>query len=735
MPNGSLHSLSPSTARHMSLKRLEAWSATGDSHRAELNRIAKEIVRALHRSTSPSKTLAASVKKLQGFFARREVRGKVNLLNNRHVEFRLAFPTKSNDGLIFCLLYGEINARTAAVKFDLTSPIQMSLHALQRLFERLDNKSDAAVLDEIYSCLGQSIHWHKGATEIKAKCWPLMSANGFFVGTSTEDVQTTTVVTWIKRERMGKKWGVPLDNLNRLKERHPEKLEDFEFAKEFVRSFPWMLHEHVSGEDFIGLAWESRDDEAIGTTPEESDWEDGFINEGADTSPSPKLSSSYISGLNYRDDAPTFKAHSLHTGVVVQRRSSGLLIVGLKNGWVGQVPRQSIERGAQLISGYLPPDIGDDICVVVHKVMHLPNEKAYVLSLDPQEVSDASWANIEKRHPVGACYQVTLISKFNHEFIAQLETGVRGVIPSSEVELFLKQPELYGCSPIGQTLDAVVTGYRSEKRCLILSIRNIESILPVEPRFDLYKSGDQVSGKCIRLASNYALIEISQGIHGLLHTLNNWGEELPKLGNEVHAIVIETGQSNVLVGGVPKRELEKRFFAYPLSEEKWTDFVLHFSVGDTVEVQNLFWRNKAKCFMVVTGNGVVGTMPINEVAWFNPDQEVIKDLHQPGDVFNVSVLKIDSEKKRVIFSKKALDRDLIVEQLSKVDPDIQLLGIVVNTLDYGYFVELQEFRIDALLHITNIPDGRKFIKGESLNVYIDTVDLKLRRVSVKLSPS
>ena len=139
--------------------------------------------------------------------------------------------------------------------------------------------------------------------------------------------------------------------------------------------------------------------------------------------------------------------------------------------------------------------------------------------------------------------------------------------------------------------------------------------------------------------------------------------------------------------------------------------------------------------MVVTGNGVVGTMPINEVAWFNPDQEVIKDLHQPGDVFNVSVLKIDSEKKRVIFSKKALDRDLIVEQLSKVDPVIQLLGIVVNTLDYGYFVELQEFRIDALLHITNIPDGRKFIKGESLNVYIDTVDLKLRRVSVKLSPS
>ena len=114
---------------------------------------------------------------------------------------------------------------------------------------------------------------------------------------------------------------------------------------------------------------------------------------------------------------------------------------------------------------------------------------------------------------------------------------------------------------------------------------------------------------------------------------------------------------------------------------------------------------------------------------------LIKDLHQPGDVFNVSVLKIDSEKKRVVFSKKALDRDLIVEQLSKVDPVIQLLGIVVNTLDYGYFVELQEFRIDALLHITNIPDGRKFIKGESLNVYIDTVDLKLRRVSVKLIPS
>jgi hypothetical protein len=95
------------TARNLSYKQIENWSASGAAHRDELNRIVKEIKRSLHLSKSPAKTLSAAMKKLEGLFSKREVRGEVHQLNTRHINFRLAFPTNTEDKLIFCLLYAK----------------------------------------------------------------------------------------------------------------------------------------------------------------------------------------------------------------------------------------------------------------------------------------------------------------------------------------------------------------------------------------------------------------------------------------------------------------------------------------------------------------------------------------------------------------------------------------------------------------------------------------------------
>lgn len=732
MTVGPQPSVSSYTARNLSFKQLEAWSVAGALHRDELQRIVKEIIRALHHSSSPAKTLSMAMKKLEALFTKREVRGEVRLLNNRHIDFRLAFPTTSEDGLIFCLLYGEINARTGAVKFDLTSPIQISLHALQRLFERLDDRSDGAVLDEIYSCIGQAIHWHKGANEIQAKCWPLMSKNGFFVGTSLAESMTTAVVTWIKGGRIGKKWGVPLFNLERLKEHHPERFEDSEFAQEFIRSFPWMLHEHVPGEDFIALAWEQRDDQENGSSHEESNWDEKLDMEESASPQLPKLSTSYVSGLNYRDEPPPFKTHTLHSGIVVQRRGDGSLIVGLRNGWVGQVPSRSIKRGLQLISEYAPPEIGDNILVLVHKITHFPNEKAYALSLDPKDISDANWAEIEKEHPVGSIHSVQLLTKYNQEFMAQLDSGIRGVIPASEVQLYLSQPEVYGCSPIGQTFVALVKGYRAEKKCLLLTIRNIDAIPTPESQIDLYQSGASVRGRCIRNASNYSYIELPHGVYGLLHKLNNWGRELPEIGADVTVVVIETSESKLLLAGEPPKSIDEIFYARPLSSDNWDKFIARHSVGDAIKVQNLFWRESSQCFMLVTSDGIVGTMPSAEVDWFCADREEQKLLLKPGDMFYAMIVKIHPTKNRVIFSKKALNKHPMDEQISKIDLEAPVEGLVVNVLDYGCFVQLQPYGIQALLHRSKIPEGKVFKKGDSITVLIDYVDQINKRVSLKV---
>jgi ribosomal protein S1 len=730
--NGRPISIGSYAARNLSLKQLEAWSEVGALHYDELKRIVKEIVRSLSNNSSPAKTLNAAMKKLEGLFSRREVRGEVRLLNNRHIDFRLAFPKANKEGLIFFLLYGAINARTGAATFDLTSPIQMSVHALQRLYERMGDKSDSAILDEIYSCMGQAIHWHRGAAEIQAKCWPLISRGGFFIGTPKDESLTTTVVTWIRGEQLGKKWGVPLVNLERLKSHKPDRLENSEFAREFLRSFPWMLHEHVPGEDSISLAWEQRDSQEIGASYFDSDSANKTEGDGIEIKQLPKASVSYIAGLNYRDDPPPFKNHTLHTGLVVQCRSDGGLIVGLKNGWVGQVPFRSITRGLKLISGYVPPEVGDDIDVFVRKITLFQNEKAYALSLDPRDVSDANWAEDERAHPIGSVHAVVLIARYNQEYLTQIEGGIRGIIPASEVMIYMRQPIFHGCSIIGQKIEAIVTGYRADKKCLLLSIKNIDDILPLRPLLELYPIGSITRGRCIRNESSYSHIELSPGVYGLLHNLNNWGRELPGVGTCVPVVVFGSDDSILLLAGEIPSPLDRVFYARPYSSDNWNYFKSRYPVGSEVEVQLLFWRESAQAYVVVTGGGIVGTLPGSEVDWHCVEREAQKYLLKPGSIFKVKVLKIHPQKSRVTFSKKALDSHPIDEQITKIAVGSAIDGLITNVLEYGCFVQLRPYGIDALLHRSKIPEGKIFEKGESLVVFIDEIDLKNRRISLSI---
>ena len=255
----------------------------------------------------------------------------------------------------------------------------------------------------------------------------------------------------------------------------------------------------------------------------------------------------------------------------------------------------------------------------------------------------------------------------------------------------------------------------------------------VQAKHDSYKAGELVWGKCTRSASNYSLIELPQGAFGLLHKLNNWGDSLPAVGDEVNVIVIAEENSQLLLGGIPKIALEKIFHAYPLSTEKWEHFITKHKEGDVVDIQILFWREKTMCYMVVTRDGIVGMMPSSEIDWLHVSQEERKFLFKPGEIFKSLVFKIQPEKKRVVFSKKALDKNPIDEELEKIQINDSFLGIIVNVLDYGCFVQLEPSGVQALLHRTKIPEKTTFTKGETINVYVDSVDYEKRRIGIRLT--
>ena len=139
--------------------------------------------------------------------------------------------------------------------------------------------------------------------------------------------------------------------------------------------------------------------------------------------------------------------------------------------------------------------------------------------------------------------------------------------------------------------------------------------------------------------------------------------------------------------------------------------------------------------MVVTNSGIVGMLPSTELNWLSQSREELKQLLKPGDIFKAMILKISKEKNRVVFSKKALDKNPIDDELTKIHLNDLFLGTVVNVMDYGCFIQLEPSGIQALLHRTKIPEGKTFSKGDFCNFYIDSVDLEKKRIGLKLTNS
>lgn len=718
-------------ARRLSQKHLAAWSATGEAQQRELKHILGAVMRTVQTGHSPSKAIKATLKRLESFFARNEVRGDIQLINQRHIHFRLAFPVNTEDKLTFRLLDGNINARSGATKLELQNPIQLSLHALQRLFERLDQSEETAVLDEIYSCLEYASHWHAGGTEAKAKCWPLISRNGFFVATTEPESKTTTIVTWIRQTGSGRKWGLPLQTLASLVAQSPSRLKSREFAREFIRSFPWMRYEHAPADDYFTRAEAQRDLQLSIPEEEARDIDEAHYDDiDWSAKSSTKLSASYIPGFNYEKKAPPFSSRSVHRALVVQENLDGTLTLGLNNGWVGKIPRRSLLRGFELIPGFSPPRLGDYVNVVVHKIQYYAGEGAYSVSLDTVDVSDANWAEIEKSNPVGFTTTAKIIEKFKDEFVLSTVEGLRGSIFARDVQRYLNKIRHPG-SVFGLNIDVTVTGFKTENKCItfeladgLLNCNDQQTNCPIV--------GDRVLGTCVYRKQHFVRIELPFGQMGILLLLNHWGRELPGIGETVETIIISVDHHhhNFLLATDPPISLDRVLPPVHATPEIWDKFMDGHRVGDVLEVQVLFWAEDWQSFVANTGLGVCGMLSPNEVDWSVDDRDLQKKLVKAGDIFKVVIKKIDPSKRKLSFSKKRFDSRICPEKLSQIKEGDVHNGTVVTVQDYGYFIWLPEINLQGLLHKSKVSAEESFNVGDSVKVIIEKIDTDAQRISL-----
>ncbi len=124
---------------------------------------------------------------------------------------------------------------------------------------------------------------------------------------------------------------------------------------------------------------------------------------------------------------------------------------------------------------------------------------------------------------------------------------------------------------------------------------------------------------------------------------------------------------------------------------------------------------------------IEGLVHISQLSWEKVGKT--EDVITEGDEVEVMVMGVEDGK--ASFSIKQAEGDPWRKVEEKYKVDSKLAGKFIKMSGFGAFVELEP-GVEGLLHMTKIPPGTSFKRGDSVEVYIEDVDAAARKISLGL---
>jgi len=118
---------------------------------------------------------------------------------------------------------------------------------------------------------------------------------------------------------------------------------------------------------------------------------------------------------------------------------------------------------------------------------------------------------------------------------------------------------------------------------------------------------------------------------------------------------------------------------------------------------------------------------ISELSWekvSSPD-----DVVSQGDKVKVKI--VAKRNGKLAFSIKQALEDPWEKVEKKYKKDKRVRADITRVTDFGVFVQLEP-GIEGLIHITKIPPGKKLVKGDKVDVYVEDIDKENRKIALGL---
>ena len=154
------------------------------------------------------------------------------------------------------------------------------------------------------------------------------------------------------------------------------------------------------------------------------------------------------------------------------------------------------------------------------------------LALSIKLVSGNPWSTVDQKFPVGMHCQAKIVRLMNFGAFAQLEPGIEGLIPISEMSWLGRINHPKEVVSEGDIVDVEILKCSVADKQISMSIKAVQGN-PWENIEEKYMPENDYTGKVVRLSDFGAFVELEPGVDGLVHISELSDKHVKRAGDAV----------------------------------------------------------------------------------------------------------------------------------------------------------------------------------------------------------
>jgi len=299
--------------------------------------------------------------------------------------------------------------------------------------------------------------------------------------------------------------------------------------------------------------------------------------------------------------------------------------------------------------------IGDKVNVLILKY----DKERERVSLGLKQITEDPWEKAEEKYPPETRLRGKVVSITDYGAFLQLEQGIEGLVHISEMSWSRNIKHPSKLVAIGDTVDAVVLSMDKGRRRISLGMKQTEQN-PWDNIEEKYPVNSVVEGVVRNLTDFGAFVELEDGVDGLIHISDmSWTKKI----KHPSELIKKRETIKVVVLNVNKEAGKLSLGLKQLEEDPWEKAIAKYHPGQDVEGKIV----KVTAFGAFVGMDeyLEGLIHISEYGKAYEGKQ--ESAFQEGDSVTSRIIKIDSEKKKIALSIKAIEEGLTFKDLRETE--------------------------------------------------------------------